>query len=153
MNLRARFSSLLARDWRYPAKCAALIGFILALVGAELYHVLRQDEPAVQTVQCAEPTRGCGFELNGRPAHLQFVGTPSGLHPFTLKLDIPGAREVYASFTMRGMDMGYNRYRLLGAGKDAWQARVVLPVCVTGRRDWMLTLSVDDASVEIPFSG
>lgn len=153
MKLRARLVGLFTRDRRYLLKYAALIGVILALVAAELYHVLQPGEPRPQTVSCPDLTKLCRFEVAGNPAELRFAAPPSGLHPFTLLLHAPAAHAVYASFTMRGMDMGFNRYRLLSGGAGNWQAQVLLPVCVTGRRDWVLTLTLDDISVEIPFRG
>lgn len=153
MKLPARLASLLTCHRCYLLSCAALIGLILALIAAELYHVLPHGEGTPQTVSCPDLTRQCRFEIAGKPVELRFSAAPSGLHPFTLQLHAPAAREVYASFQMHGMDMGFNRYRLLSAGAGNWHAQVLLPVCVTGRRDWILTLTVDGGSVEIPFRG
>lgn len=153
MKLRVRLVSLFTRDRRYLLNSAVLIGVILALIAAELYHVLQHDENAPQTLSCPDLTKLCRFEVVGKPVELRFSAPPSGLHPFTLQLYAPAARAVYASFIMRGMDMGFNRYRLLSGGAGNWQAQVLLPVCVTGRRDWVLTLTIDGASVEIPFRG
>ncbi|MEO1767230.1 hypothetical protein V6E02_08405 [Thiobacter sp. AK1] len=68
---------------------------------------------------------------------------PSALSPFTLTVQAAGAREVVAEFVMVGMDMGLNRYRLQPTGAGRFSARVTLPVCVSGRRDWVLWVSVD----------
>ncbi|BBP05866.1 hypothetical protein TPL01_07740 [Sulfuriferula plumbiphila] len=153
MKFGTRLAGLFTSNRRYLLNCAALIGLILALIAAELYHVLQPDENAPQTVSCPDPAKLCRFEVAGRPVELRFSAPPSGLHPFTLLLHAPAAREVYASFIMRGMDMGFNRYHLLSSGAGNWQAQVLLPVCITGRRDWVLTLTVDGTSVEIPFHG
>jgi hypothetical protein len=153
MTLRERLSGWFTCDTRYSLKCAALILFILSLVGAELYHVLKPDSSAAVVLPCADPAQGCTFSVNGQPAQLHFLGTPSGLHPFIIQLYAPGIKDSYASFTMRGMDMGYNRYRLLTTAPGIWQTRVVLPVCVTGRRDWLLTLTIDGTNYELPFTG
>lgn len=53
---------------------------------------------------------------------------------------------------MVDMDMGVNRYRLEPAGAGVWQANVVLPVCVAGRSNWIMTLEVDDVKVRVPFT-
>ncbi len=153
MKLPTRLASPFTCNRRYLLSCAALIGLILALIAAELYHVLPHDENTPEIVSCPDLTRLCRFEVAGKPVELRFSAPPSGLHPFILQLHAPAAREVYASFIMRSMDMGFNRYRLLSGGAGNWQAQVLLPVCVSGRRDWILTLTVDGASVEIPFHG
>ena len=42
---------------------------------------------------------------------------------------------------MVSMDMGFNRYDLRPAGEPGeFAARITLPMCVSGRRDWMLYL-------------
>ncbi len=153
MKFGAGLVSIFSRNRRYLLGYTALIGLILALIATEIYHVLPHDEDTPQTVSCPDLSKLCRFEVAGKPVELRFSAPPSGLHPFILQLHAPVARAVYASFIMRGMDMGFNRYRLLSGGAGNWQAQVLLPVCVSGRRDWILTLTVDDASVEIPFHG
>jgi len=153
MKFGAGLVSMFSRNRRYLLGYAALIGLILALIATELYHVLPHDEDIAQTVSCPDLTRMCRFEVAGKPVELRFSAPPSGLHPFTLQLHATDAHEIYASFIMRSMDMGFNRYHLLPSGTGNWQARVLLPVCVTGRRDWVLTLTIDGKQVEIPFQG
>lgn len=147
-----KFGTRLSRvDRRYLLGYAALIGLILALIAIELYHVLPHNEDAPQNISCPDPTQLCRFEIDGKPVELRFSAPPSGLHPFTLQLQVADAHEIYASFIMRSMDMGFNRYRLLPESPGNWQAHVLLPVCVTGRRDWVLTLTIDGKQAEIPF--
>lgn len=151
MKLQAYFRDLFRGDRAYRWKVAALIGVIAALISAELYHVLPHED-APQTISCPNPIRSCQFTVADQRVELRFSAPPSGLHPFTIRLLAPAARIVYASFTMRGMDMGFNRYRLLSDGAGTWHAPVLLPACVTGRRDWLLTLTIDDLHVQIPFN-
>lgn len=95
---------------------------------------------APEVTECGDLTRGCaahGLEVRA-------LSEPSPLVPFVLEVSAPGARQVSAAFEMRGMDMGPAfPYRLAKSG-ERWQARVVLPACVAGRRDWLLWLTVDD---------
>ncbi|MCX7627975.1 MAG: hypothetical protein N2Z69_06125 [Methylophilaceae bacterium] len=72
------------------------------------------------------------------------------MQPFDLEVEAPEDAAVHASFRMSGMDMGPNRYRLLREN-DRWRARVLLPACVQGRRDWILRLEVGNKIYEIPF--
>lgn len=152
MKLRTRLRGLFTGERRYLWNYAALIGVIVALIAAELYHLLPQNNDASHTVSCPDLTQGCRFVIDAQEIELRFSAPPSGLHPFTLLLHAPAAKTVHASFTMRGMDMGFNRYRLLSGRAGNWHAQVLLPACVTGRRDWLLTLTLDEVRVEIPFS-
>jgi hypothetical protein len=62
---------------------------------------------------------------------------------------------VEVTFFMRGMDMGLNRYRLDADTRGEWKGRVTLPVCMSGRSDWIaavaLTTAVRKYEVQIPF--
>jgi hypothetical protein len=82
--------------------------------------------------------------------HLRFETAPRRGQPFGLRLEGVEARSVTAQFTMRGMDMGFNRYRFV-SGDGMWRARVTLPMCVSGRREWIMTLTLDGARYQLPF--
>lgn len=139
------------REWLLKYALPALL--IGTLIAGGVYQAWYRAENKVTTIECANPLQGCQFQLDRQSVHVSFIDPPSGLHPFTVRVTTAHAKSVYAYFTMRDMDMGYNRYRLTQQQPQLWQARVVLPVCVTGRHDWLLTLDIDDKKVAIPFSG
>lgn len=64
--------------------------------------------------------------------------------------------QISVEFQMRGMDMGLNRYRLEPAADGAWQGRAMLPVCTTGRSDWIARVEIAQRgrrwTAELPFS-
>ncbi|MEW9897009.1 hypothetical protein ABWL39_00030 [Chitinivorax sp. PXF-14] len=109
------------------------------------------DQPP-PSVTCADPAAGCRFKVGEREVSLRFGQPITAMAPFDVAVKVAQAREVKASFAMRGMDMGSNQYRLLAANDGNWAAKVMLPVCVQGRRDWLMTLSVDGEAVTVPFS-
>ena len=135
--------------WR---KYALPIVLISILIAGGAYQFWQRADNSVAIVQCAHPLHGCQFQLEQRWGQVSFVNSPSGLHPFTLRVIMPHAQNIFASFAMRDMAMGSNRYRLLHESGNLWQAKVVLPVCVTGRHDWLLTLDIDGKKLTIPFS-
>jgi hypothetical protein len=103
-------------------------------------------------VACPDPLAGCAFEHHGRPASARFSMPPAPMEAFELRVTAPGARKISAEFQMVGMDMGFNRYDLRPTADGAFAAKVTLPVCVSGRRDWRLYLDVDGARYALPFS-
>ena len=116
------------------------------LGSAALLHTgLRQK--TVTQLACADVVAGCA-SLDLR---VSFDRVPQPMRPFRLRVEVVDAREVHASFVMQGMQMGLNRYRLLAAGKGAWQGDIILPVCVQGRGDWVMTLEVDGSLYQLPF--
>lgn len=50
--------------------------------------------------------------------------------------------QISVEFQMRGMDMGLNRYRLERAADGGWRGRAILPVCTSGRSDWLAAVDV-----------
>lgn len=66
------------------------------------------------------------------------------LKPFAVSLQTRAVvRAATVRFDMVGMDMGHNEFRLKPQADGAWGATVLLPVCATGRRDWVATLRVE----------
>lgn len=63
---------------------------------------------------------------------------------------------IVVEFQMRDMDMGLNRYRLEPAAAGAWRGRAMLPVCTSGRSDWLATLDIHDGdrhwTAQLPFT-
>ena len=100
-------------------------------------------------VSCAALTQGCALDQGKL-----FVKTdraPAPLKPFSLTVLAPSAQAVYAEVQMQGMEMGLNRYRLIPQANGEWRATITLPVCVTGRRDWLMLIEVDDARRTLAF--
>lgn len=132
--------------WLAPALVILLIAGVVA-VG----RVVRQDDPATVAVTCPNPQAGCSARLNGREVGLGVQGELKVLSPFEVWVRAPGAESVQASFTMQGMDMGFNLYTLRPGADGLFRARITLPVCVSGRRDWVMTLTVDGHRMTLPF--
>ncbi len=68
--------------------------------------------------------------------------------PFPVQVQVfgPQASSVTINFEMRGMDMGMNRTELEEAEPGIWRGRATLPVCVSGRADWLARIEVETAS-------
>lgn len=132
--------------WGLPLIIALLLIFV-ALVGARM-----QPSSESQMTACADPVVGCTFRHRDQLVQLRFSHSPMPLQPFTITLHAPGARQVQAEFQMQGMEMGFNRYHFTADKTGGFIARVTLPVCVSGRRDWKLYLQIDAQHYAIPFS-
>lgn len=122
-----------------------LLGLIkLALVG---WYLLQRNTPApIQQVDCPAMSGRCTLP-NG--ISLLFLEPPREGHAFSLALEGAIAREPAAEFSMRSMDMGFNRYRFVRVG-GRWEARVTLPACVSGRHDWLMLLDLPQGKVRVP---
>jgi hypothetical protein len=105
-----------------------------------------------------EPQQGCDVAGDDLSLRVHFDAVPRALQPFPVSVytdsDAP-VDAVMVTFLMRGMDMGLNRYRLQGDAQAGWTGRVTLPVCVSGRSDWIAEFELHTAlrnyRVQIPF--
>jgi len=99
--------------------------------------------------ECDASEQSCLLVHDGAELQLTLDKEIRPLQPFHLQLLVKGIQPpieaVSVEFFMEGMDMGINRYRLLGHGSD-WQGEVTLPVCVSGRSDWRAVVEVDSQS-------
>lgn len=105
-------------------------------------------ETPPMVAECKDPTSGCRLDEH---LSVKFSETPAIMRKFGLDVMAPADAAPYASFQMRGMDMGMNRYRLLWDGSK-WHAEIILPACIQGRRDWVLRLESGGRVYEMPFT-
>ena len=122
----------------------AAIGITLLVLGV---RYLPTEVPVLQAMGCADLVKGCA----GAGLTVRMDQVPKVMRPFRLTVTAPAADTVEASFSMAGMEMGFNRYRLIKQAGQAgeaplWQAEVTLPVCVRSRRDWLLLLDLSEGA-------
>lgn len=132
-----------------------LIAFFLiavATIKVALVFWYENKQPTTQAIANANcSARNCTLP-NG--AILQTEGRLSDKTPFRITINkAPQTTEpIFVSFSMKDMDMGFNRYTLQAKGDGRWQADgVVLPVCVVARTDYLMDINIDGAVYQIPF--
>ena len=126
---------------------------ILLLAGLVVYlNQARDPEGSPPPVlDCPDLTVGCSTRLHGQAVSVGVEGELKVLQPFEVWVQAGQARKVQATFTMEGMDMGFNLYTLRADKEGVFRGRVTLPVCVSGRRDWVMTLDIDGRRLAVPF--
>ncbi len=134
------------RQWLAPAAIMLLIAGVIAL-----NHHYRARGGVETVLQCADLRQGCRAMLGDRDVTLGVTGELRLLAPFDLWVKASGVDRVEASFTMVGMDMGFNLYTLHADAQGLYRARITLPVCVTGRNDWQLHVDIDGRRLTVPF--
>ncbi|MBK6743833.1 MAG: hypothetical protein IPG66_13015 [Hydrogenophilales bacterium] len=133
-------------QWLAPVAIIFLIAGVVLL-----NHTYKQHDGAEVVLQCADLRAGCRAMLGDREVTVGVNGELKLLKPFEVWVRVEGVQKLQASFTMKGMDMGFNLYTLRPDGKGAYQARITLPICVTGRHDWLLHLDLDEQRLTVPF--
>ena len=119
---------------------------LLLFLGIAVAGCAQQEAPLVA---CAALTQGCLLDQD--KLFVKTDSVPTQLKPFDLVVTAPTAQAVNIELHMQGMEMGLNRYRLIRQANGEWRATITLPVCVSGRRDWLLIIEVDGARRALAF--
>ncbi len=105
-----------------------------------------------------DPLQQCALSGEKLSLQVSFDAPARALQPFSVSVLIHGeepVQTVMLTFSMPSMDMGQNRYRLQGDPAGRWTGKVILPVCVSGRSDWLAALEVTTAKrryqAQLPF--
>lgn len=101
---------------------------------------------------------GCRITSPDIDVEVAFETVPRALQPFPVAVKPGGSKDIVAvniGFSMPGMTMGLNRYALVNVAGDKWRGEVTLPICVSGRTDWVAGIEIlmPDRRVvfEVPF--
>jgi len=76
---------------------------------------------------------------------LEFKDRP--IRPLTpIKVEMQTAANVSSvilDLEMLDMDMGVNRFKLVQEAEGIWKGEIMIPVCATGRRDWVANMLIE----------
>ncbi len=134
----------------WPLALIVLIGLVL---WAE-HNAFWRDAEATSGVRvdCETLDSGCSLMNDGREIRFGMQGEVKPLAPFEIWVaGVAAVHKAEARFTMEGMDMGFNLYTLRPDAQGVLRAKVTLPICVTGRRDWNMILELDNLRLIVPF--
>ena len=129
-----------------------LLGFAAAKVAALWWWQQQHPAPAaaVHTAAC-NVRQGC---VLSQGSHLHFIPQSSAKSPFDIIISNAPAdvAQVSVSFSMRGMDMGFNRYALQKQSDGSWVARQIrLPLCIDNRNDYLADITIGTEHHRLPF--
>ena len=109
--------------------------------------------------QPCDVLQGCRAADASVAVTVTFGAEPRALQPFPIRIQLEGhqqADSVTVAFSMQGMDMGANRYRLIADAPGGWNADIILPICTSGRSDWVadfeLVVTDQRLQIQVPFA-
>ena len=127
------------------------VNSILLWAGLLLPACSPQPEPELLPVSQLVAAADCdvltGCRVSDGDAFIDvlFAIKPRALQPFPVVIQPEGMQDVTAvtvSFSMRDMAMGLNRYALTQSAQGGWQGEIILPICVSGRTDWIAEFDI-----------
>ncbi|HEY9199615.1 MAG TPA: hypothetical protein VIR60_09625 [Gammaproteobacteria bacterium] len=142
---------------------------VLVLLGIAIGAWLRShpdDAPASATwltvdADCDSARQTCSARAADLEIELRLGPPVRPMEAFEIRLQgspeaLADAAQITLEFQMRDMDMGLNRYRLERAADGVWRGRAILPMCVSGRSDWLAKVEIDQDgrrwTAELPFT-
>lgn len=138
------------RRQKYRLLAAAVLLLVFAAAKLVLLDWWQQGQTPVQNAQC-DLIRGCTLP-DGTFVRASTISTHAPFDVFVENAP-EGTQQISISFSMKNMDMGFNRYNLARQSAQTWQAnRIRLPVCIEGRRDYTADINIDGRIFQTAFS-
>ena len=105
--------------------------------------------PLTVAVDCNSAQATCEARGDGLAIELGLGPEVRPMQPFDIRLralegQLSASAIVELEFQMQAMNMGLNRYRLRREEHGAWTGQAILPVCRSGRSDWLAQLDIRD---------
>jgi len=136
-----------------------IIPLLLLVAGLASYHLMMSSQGEtkppvlleITTADCNPVNIPCKAGDAQHSVTLHFPEKVAYLKPFKMRVTNQGFRQdriekVEVDFKMVGMDMGLNRFTLLPSvdekGNVSHEGEGILPVCVSGRVDWLASTHV-----------
>lgn len=123
---------------------------LLAVAGVYLQQLLSRDTATAIVLttdeSCDLARHACTARHADKSVRLVFKKPVQYLRKIDITLtgkgfQPEGINKVIIDFSMSGMQMGINRFALQKVANTAdWQGMAILPVCVSGRKDWQVRL-------------
>ena len=128
---------------------AAVLLIVFAAVKLLLLDWWQRQQTKANVVKCSL-TQGCVLP-DGSKVQATSINTHE---PFDIVVEnVPkNTGAVSISFSMKNMDMGFNRYNLTQQSPQSWQAaQVRLPFCIEGRHDYTADITIGKQTFQTTF--
>ena len=129
---------------------AAVLLIVFAAAKLLLLDWWQQQQSKTKVVEC-NLIQGCVLP-DGSKVRATSINTHE---PFDIVVEnVPkNTGAVSISFSMKNMDMGFNRYNLAQQSPRSWQAlQIRLPFCVEGRHDYTADITIGKQTFQTAFS-
>ncbi len=129
-----------------------LIAFFLQLrqgyFAGDRHHEVYEQYRLIVDAACDISQSACSASREGIHVLLALQDRPSALKAFPVQVQIDGVQnpqhiDVRLIFSMQAMDMGDLQQKLqFNTETGAWSGMVILPICTSGRSDWLARVEV-----------
>jgi len=108
------------------------------------------EKPAAYVSDCDLIKSKCNLTLAGSELEIYLTGEVKALEKFTVNImdHDDSIEQASVTLTMKAMDMGNNRFNFVRSKESGWKSDVVIPVCTTGRRDWLFEIEIVHSGIK-----
>lgn len=134
----------------HKSKLLSVAALLLLFAALKTAAVLwwQDGQGGVVEVDCADIRQGCTLPDGSVISFGETLGLKT---PFDVELRDSAAQKVSLSFSMKDMDMGFNRHDLQRQN-GVWRGKQIrLPLCVFERHDFLLDVNADGKVYRLPF--
>ena len=128
-------------------------GIVVLIVIMMLTFILKNNEVSVEKlttskVICQPTMSNCLSPIGDGKLQWSVEQSIQYLKPFMNKIELTNiqvrdVQQISIEFVMQGMQMAVNRSIFKRQASGLWQAQSVLPICVSGRKDWQAIIRVE----------
>ena len=125
---------------------------LLGVYLPEMLDKIKDEQPTEMVAVdkgCDVTRQSCRARLDGKQVEFMISSPIHYLQHFDYELSLEGfasdsVTRVTVEFDMLDMNMGLNRYTAQASDDgQSWSGVAVLPVCVSGRNDWRVTVVLE----------
>ncbi|MDH5393753.1 MAG: hypothetical protein OEY11_11250 [Gammaproteobacteria bacterium] len=132
-----------------PVSVIAIIA-LSAIVFGRFYlkNNIIENTP-VDYSECRLLDAGCLIRIGKASYAVSIEGEVKPLQPFFVLIGDKDNAIVKAELNlkMKAMDMGQNKFNFKPTAQNSWRSTVIVPVCTTGKREWLIELTISDQTM------
>ena len=128
-----------------------IFGYFIFWTASSNNEIEQRKIIRLQVDKCNAQKQKCSVNLNGHKIRISFDENVFYLKPFYISVsdennDSNNIESIQIDFKMKNMNMGVNRFLLEKIHSENnqpfWKGKALLPICVTGRADWVSELNI-----------
>lgn len=131
---------------------------IVITFAVSYFYLVKQSDIQIETIaidNCYPQKQACVVNVAGSEMTISMSDKIYYLKPFYVSIrETPPSANIIminVNFNMTNMNMGVNRSKLT-LNDDVWAGKALLPICVTGRADWISEVEIQTNNSKTIFS-
>jgi len=129
---------------KVSANSVYIILMLIMILAGNYFFKPVPEKTTILVSGCDLSKDKCKVVLEKSEHEITIEGEVKALQKFTINIidNDDMIEQASVELKMKAMDMGKNRFAFVKSGDHGWKTDVVIPVCTTGRRDWLFEFEI-----------